>query len=305
MANKIIAVMGATGTQGSGVVKELLARGKFGVRALTRNPKSDKAQALKKQGCEIVQGDLTKPDTLEPAFAGAYGAFLVTNFWDPGTGAKETAQGTLAVKAAKSARVQHLVWSTLPNSQAISKGKYEVIHFTGKALVDAEVKAAGFPYYTFVEAPMYFQNLLGMMAPQPLGDGRTGWTIAMNPNSKTVHVGDPTELGRLVARALEQPESFGHGQYLSQASETISWQDLVDTLNAQGHRFAVKQVPNEVYDSFPFPGAQEFREMMNYFEEYSYFGPEADKKITLANTLCPEGFTTFAEWASQNMKPHG
>ena len=37
MANEIIAVMGATGTQGSGVVKELLARGQFGVRVLTRN----------------------------------------------------------------------------------------------------------------------------------------------------------------------------------------------------------------------------------------------------------------------------
>ena len=118
----------------------------------------------------MVQGDLSKPETLPPAFAGAYGAFVVTNFWDPGTGESETAQGTLAVKAAKAAGVHHLVWSTLPNCQEISHGKYEVIHFTGKALVDAEVKAAAFPSYTFVETPMYFQNFLGMMAPQPLGD---------------------------------------------------------------------------------------------------------------------------------------
>ena len=303
MANKIIAVMGATGTQGSGVVKELLARGKFGVRVLTRNSNSDKAQALKKQGCEVVQGDLTKPETLGPAFAGAYGAFIVTNFWDPATAASETAQGAVAVKAAKTAGVQHVVWSTLPNCKEISHGKYEVIHFTGKALVDAEVKAAGFPFYTFVEAPMYFQNFQGMMAPQPLGDGRTGWTIAMSPDSKTLHVGDPIEMGRLVARALEQPENFGQGQYLSQASETTSWQGLVDTLNTQGHNFAVAQVPNEVYDTFPFPGAQELREMMNYFEEYTYFGPDAEEKIALAQKLCPEGFTTFAEWASRNMKP--
>lgn len=303
MANKIIAVMGATGTQGSGVARELLARGTFGVRALTRNPNSERAQALKKQGCEVVLGDLTKPETLEPAFANAHGAFIVTNFWDPGTGASETAQGTLAVKAAKAAGVQHLVWSTLPNCKEISGGKYEVIHFTGKALVDVEVTAASFPYSTFVEAPMYFQNFLGMMAPQPLGDGRTGWTIAMSPESKTLHVGDPTELGRLVARALEQPENFGQGQYLAQTSETTSWQELVDLLNKQGHNFAVTQVPNEVYDSLPFPSAQEFREMMNYFEEYTYFGPDAEKKIALARKLCPEGFTTFAEWASQNMKP--
>ncbi len=223
--------------------------------------------------------------------------------WDPATSASETAQGTLAVKAAKSAGVQHLVWSTLPNCKEISGGKYEVIHFTGKTLVDIEVKAAAFPYHTFVEPPMYFQNFLGIMAPQPLGDGRTGWTIPMSPESKGLHVGDPTELGRLAARALEQPDTMSQGQHLAQASETTSWQGIVDTLNAQGHNFALKQVPNEAYDEFPFPGAQELREMMNYFEEYTYFGPDADSKIALARKLCPEGFTTFAEWASRNMKP--
>ena len=303
MAEKIIAVMGATGNQGSGVVAELLARGQFRVRVLTRNPKSEKAQALQAKGCEVVRADLTEPESVGPAFTGAYGAFLVTNFWDPGTMASETAQGTLAVKAAKAAGLQHVVWSTLPNCKEISGGKYEVIHFTGKALVDAEVKAAGFPYYTFVEAPMYFQNFLGMMAPQPLPDGRKGWTIAMSPTNKRIHVGDPTELGRVVARALEQPDQFGQGQYLAQASETTSWQEMVDTLNAQGHNFGLNQVPNEVYDALPFPGAQELREMMNYFEEYTYFGPEAEAKLALARKLCPEGFTTFAEWASKHMKP--
>ena len=303
MAQSMIAVMGATGTQGSGVVAELLARGQFRVRVLTRNPKSEKAQVLQAKGCEVVQADLTKPESLEPAFAGAYGAFLVTNFWDPGTMASETAQGTLAVKAAKAAGLQHVVWSTLPHCKEISGGKYEVIHFTGKALVDAEVKAAAFRYYTFVEAPMYFQNFLGMMAPQPLPDGRTGWTIPMSPTTKGLHVGDPTELGRVVARALEQPDAVGHGQHLAQASETTSWQEIIDTLNAQGHNFGLNQVPNEVYDALPFPGAQELREMMNYFEEYTYFGPDADAKLALTRKLCPEGFTPFAQWASNTMKP--
>ena len=303
MAQSIIAVMGATGTQGSGVVAELLARGRFGVRVLTRNPNSEKSQALKTKGCEVVQADLTKPETMEPAFRGAYGAFVVTNFWDPGTAASETAQGTHAVKAAKAAGVEHLIWSTLPNCKEISGGRYEVLHFTGKALVDVEVKAAAFPFYTFVEAPMYFQNFLRMMAPHPLPDGRKGWTIAMSPIAKGLHVGDPTELGKLVSGALEQPDAFGQGQHLAQASETTSWQEMVDTLNAQGHNFGLNRVSNEVYDALPFPGAQEFREMMNYFEEYTYFGPDADAKLALARKVCPEGFTPFAAWASKNMKP--
>jgi uncharacterized protein YbjT (DUF2867 family) len=303
MAKQLIAVMGATGTQGGGVVSELLDRQRFAVRVLTRNPDSEKARALQARGCEVVQGDLTKPETLEPAFKNAYGAFVVTNFWDPGTMASETAQGTLAIKAAKAAGVQHLVWSTLPNCQEISKGKYEVIHFTGKALVDAEVKTASFPYYTFVEAPMYFQNFLGMMAPQPLEDGGKGWTMPMNPSAKVIHIGDPVEMGKLAARVFEHPDTVGAGQYLAQASELTSWQEMINTLNAQGHNFRFKQVPNEVFDAFPFPGAAELREMMNYFEDYTYFGPNADRKLALARELYPEGFTSFADWASRNMIP--
>ena len=303
MTEEVITVIGATGNQGSGVVADLLARGQFAVRAVTRDPNGQRAQALKAQGCQIVQGDLTKPNTLGQAFGGAYGAFLVTNFWDPGTGLQETVQGTRAVEAAKAAGVRHLVWSTLPNCKELSGGKYEVIHFTGKALVDAAVKSAGFPHYTFVEAPMYFQNFLGLMAPQPLGDGRTGWTIPMDPLNKGLHIGDPTELGRLVARALEQPEIVGQGQHLAQASELTSWQEMVDILNSQGHNFALQRVPNEVYDAFPFPGAQELREMMNYFEEYTYFGPNAALHLAQARQLCPEGFTSFATWAAANMKP--
>ena len=303
MAKQIIAVMGATGTQGGGVVEELLNRQRFTVRALTRNPNSDKAKALQNKGCEVVQGDFTKPETLQPAFKDTHGAFVVTNFWDPSTMGSETAQGTVAVKAARAAGVQHLVWSTLPNCQEISEGKYEVIHFTGKALVDAEVKAAAFPFYTFVEAPMYFQNFLGMLAPQPLEDGGKGWAMPMNPTAKVIHIGDPIEMGKLAARTFEYPDTVGAGQYLAQASELTSWQEMIDTLNAQGHNFQFKQVPNEVFDTFPFPGAPELREMMNYFEEYTYFGPDADRMLKLARDLYPEGFTSFADWASRNMIP--
>ena len=140
MSKKIIAVVGGTGAQGGAIVKELLARGQFSVRVLTRNPNSDKAEALATQGCEIVEGDLNKPETLESTFKDAYGTFLVTNFWDPSTGANEYEQAKTAVKVAKAAGVQHLVWSTLPNSREISSGKYEVVHFTNKALVDTEVE---------------------------------------------------------------------------------------------------------------------------------------------------------------------
>src|SRR5437667_6211204 len=143
---KLIAVIGATGHQGGGVVRALQARGQFKVRALTRNP--DKHRELAE---EVVEADLNRPETLKAAFEGAHGVFLVTNPYEKG--ADEIRQATAAVSAAKDAGVKHFVWSTLPNVEAISGGTLNVPHFTNKAKVDEIVKEAGFAYYTFVIAP--------------------------------------------------------------------------------------------------------------------------------------------------------
>ena len=119
----LIAVIGATGQQGGGVVGALQASGEFKVRALTRN--RDKHRQL---ADEVVKADLDRPETLEAAFKGAYGVFLATNFREKGT--DELKQATAAVRAAKDAGVKHFVWSTLPNVEAISGGKFDVPHFT-------------------------------------------------------------------------------------------------------------------------------------------------------------------------------
>src|SRR5207244_10212501 len=173
--NKLIAVIGATGHQGAGVVRALQARGQFKVRALTRN--TDKHRELAE---EVVETDLDRPETLKAAFEGAHGVFLVTNwFQEAGTG--ELKQATAAVRAAKDAGVKHLIWSTLPNVDAIGSGKFNVPHFTGKAKIDPVVKDSGFENYTFVIAPFYHQNLAGAIAPQKGADGLMGWALPLNP----------------------------------------------------------------------------------------------------------------------------
>src|SRR6185295_2297310 len=109
----LIAVIGATGQQGGAVVHALKASGQFKVRALTRNPGKHRDLAD-----EIAKADLDRPDTLKAAFEGAYGAFLVTNFWEQGT--DEVTRATAAVRAAREAGVKHFIWSTLPDVEAIS-----------------------------------------------------------------------------------------------------------------------------------------------------------------------------------------
>ena len=109
---KLIAVFGATGNQGSGVVRALKASGQFKVRALSREPGKYKGGAD-----EVVAADLARPGTLVPALEGAHGVFLVTNFWQED--ADEISQATAAIKAAKAAGVDHFIWSTLPKFQKV------------------------------------------------------------------------------------------------------------------------------------------------------------------------------------------
>src|SRR6202047_1763498 len=160
---KLIAVIGATGQQGGGVVRALKASGQFKVRALTRDPSKHRELAE-----EVVAADLNRPETLKAAFEGAHGVFMVTNFQE--AGADELKQATAAIRAAKDAGVKHFVWSTLPDVEAISGGKFNVPHFTGKAKIDRVVKDGGFENYTFVIAPGYYQNFVGALAPQKQAD---------------------------------------------------------------------------------------------------------------------------------------
>jgi len=127
MSKPIITVVGATGAQGGSTIQYLVKDGKYHIRALTRNPSSDKSEKLKKLGVEIVKGDIKNRDDLVNAFKGAYGVFAVTSFWDPEIVGKditlELTQGKLMVDVAEEQGVKHFIWSSLSDVTKISGGK--------------------------------------------------------------------------------------------------------------------------------------------------------------------------------------
>src|SRR6266542_3045756 len=289
---KLIAVIGATGQQGGGVVRALQASGQFKVRALSRNPGKHRELAD-----EVVEADLDRPETLKSAFEGAYGVFLVTNYWQEGT--DELKQATAAVRAAKDAGVKHFIWSTLPDVEAISGGKCHVPHFTGKAKIDRIVKEAGFAHHTFVIAPFYYQNLVGILAPQKQADGSLGWALPLDPNVRCVHMGDITELGNVVAGAFAHPDEAGNGEYLPLVGDFMSFNEIVDTLNRQGHKFSFNQVPKEAFATL-FPGAAEIADTFSYFQAHTYLGSDSYDRIALANKIAGREPTRFSTWARVN-----
>jgi uncharacterized protein YbjT (DUF2867 family) len=295
-SNKLIAVIGATGQQGGAVVRALQAQGQFKVRALTRHP--DKHRGL---GDDVVEADLDRAETLKAAFEGAHGVFLVTNFGEQGT--DEVKQATAAVRAAKEAGVQHLIWSTLPDVEAISRGELHVPHFTGKAKVDRIVKEAEFAHHTFVIAPFFYQNLVGASAPQKQEDGSLGWAIPIDPTVRGIHMGDIRELGPIVAGAFAHPDEAGNGEYMPLVGDFLSFNEIVDTLNRQGHEFSFKQVSTEVFAMF-FPGATEVAEMFAYFQAHTYLGSDMRDRIAFANKIAGRQPTKFSTWARVNFPVH-
>lgn len=292
---KVIAVFGATGNQGAGVIRSLKARGAFKVRALSRDPGRYRGPAD-----EVAAADLERVETLPAALAGAHGVFLVTNYWQEGT--NEIKQATAAVQAAKAAGVEHLIWSTLPDVEAISGGTLNVPQFSGKAKVDSIVQDAGFPYHSFVVPPCYYQNFSGEFGPQKQPDGRFGWVLPIDPAMRCLHMGDISELGDIVAGAFAHPDETGDGAYLPLVGDFLSFNDIVSTLRQQGHELSFSQVPQETFAGF-FPGAAALGETLAHFETYTYLGPGSfDDAIALANKVAGRKPTTFATWARENFR---
>jgi uncharacterized protein YbjT (DUF2867 family) len=291
MDKKTIAVIGATGAQGRGLVNELVSEGSFSARAVTRHPDkySGKAQ-------EVIFGELHNSQSLRDAFKNAYGVFTVTNFWE---GADEIEQTKIAVDAAKSAGVKHFIWSTLPNVESISNGEIEVPHFTNKAKADDLIRRAGFQYYTFVQPPFYFQNFISVSAPQPKQDGSIGWTLPIDPTKKAIHMADINDLGKVITGAFLQPEKVGGGSYLSLATELNSFNDIIKAYKANGKDYSYTQVSPEVFSSF-FEGAKEVAAMFGYFEKYTYMGPNSKSRIDLAKEIATGEYTPLVDWIGQN-----
>ena len=274
--NKVITVLGATGNQGGGVARALLADGEFAVRAVTRNAASPKARHLAELGAEVVEAGLTDEDSLRAAFAGAYGAFLVTPFWEHRSPARELIEVENLISAARAAGLQHVVWSTLEDTrEVISAGDdrmpmieevYRVPHFDVKGgAADALFAKSDLPT-TYLRMSFYWDNLITLMKPQRDPDG----TLALHlPIGDTAIAGASSDdLGQAVLRVLQRP-SETIGATLAVAGERLTGEQMAAALSAVvGEPVAYRPPTHDQFRSFGFPGAVELGNMFQYYTEF-------------------------------------
>lgn len=305
---KIIAVTGATGAQGGALARALLAggTGAFGVRAITRNVASDKATALVRAGAEVVAADLDDEASLARAFAGAHGAYCVTNYWEHFSPEKEFAQAGALARAAKTAGVRHAIWSTLEDTRKwvplsddrmpTLMGKYKVPHFDAKGEANGLFVAAGVPT-TFLYTSFYWENFIHFgMGPKRGPDGALAITFPMG-NGRLSGIA-AEDIGRCAAGVFAAGDAY-IGKSVGIAGEHLTCAAMAAAFTrALGREVRYNDVAPEVYRGFGFPGADD---LGNMFQFYRDFEPDfvGARSLETARKLNP-WLQDFATWLERN-----
>ncbi|WP_455245247.1 NmrA/HSCARG family protein [Petrachloros mirabilis] len=309
MANKkIIAVVGATGAQGGGLVRAIVndPRCGFAARALTRDVNSEKAKVLTALGAEVVAANLDDVESLKRAFAGAYGAFCLTNFWEHFSPEKEYAQAKAQAEATKAAGVQHVIWSTLEDTRKwvplsddrmpTLMGKYKVPHFDAKGEADQEFKKLGVPT-TFLLTSFYWDNLILFgMGPKKGPDGTLVFTLPMGDKKLPGIAAE--DIGKCALGIYKKGKEY-IGKTIAIAGEHLTGTEMATALTkALGQQVRYNAVTPEQYRGFGFPGADDLGNMFQFKCDFSeaFCGP---RNPSIARGL-NDAIQTFETWLSKN-----
>ena len=286
----LILVTGATGAQGGGVVRHLLARGRFRVRAITRHPDSPKAQALAQAGVEVMRGDLADASTLPAALAGVYGVFGVTSFWEHYEA--EYGHGKNLVEAVAASEVQHFVFSTLPHIKAITGGLLDVPHFDLKGRLEEMTVALGIPS-TFVHVAFYYENFLYFLPPQKQPDGTFAFGFPQGDTRlAAVSVED---VGGIVATIFERRAEFLGRTVGVVGDDRSPGEYAADMTRVLGRDVRYNHVPRETFAALPFRGADD---LANMFEYNRTRLPERSRDLAESRELYP-GMQDFEGWLAR------
>jgi uncharacterized protein YbjT (DUF2867 family) len=306
---KIITVMGATGAQGGGLVRAILndKTGEFAVRAVTRDKNSDKAKKLADMGAELVTATLDDQASITEAFKGAYGAFCVTFYWDHFSPEKELQHAKNMAIAAKEAKLQHVIWSTLEdtrkwvpledNRMPTLMGKYKTPHFDAKGEANEFFLQSGIPT-TYLVASFFMENFIYFgSGPKKEPDGNLALTFPMG--NKKLAIVAAEDIGKIALGIFKKGKEL-FGQTIGIAGSHLTIQEIADEFTkALGKKVNYNSVTPETYRSFGFPGADD---LGNMFQFYSDFETDSLKlrDIEATRSLNPE-LLDFKTWLKENI----
>jgi uncharacterized protein YbjT (DUF2867 family) len=305
---KIIAVMGGTGSQGGGLVRAIQSDpgGGFKARAITRDPNSDKAKALKDLGAEVVAADIDDEASLKKAFAGAYGAYCVTFFWAHFSPEKEQQGAKNMANAAKAAGIQHAIWSTFEdtrkwvplsdNRMPTLQGKYKVPHFDSKGESNHFFTDNGVPT-TFLLTTFYWDNMYMFgMGPAKGQDGNYSITFPMGNHRMSGIAAE--DIGGCAYGIFKKGKEL-IGKTVGIAGEHLTGTQMAEKLSkGLGIKCSYNAVTPDAYRGFGFPGAEDLGNMFQFYADFEDYFVGA-RNLDFVRSLHP-GLQTFDQWLAKN-----
>jgi uncharacterized protein YbjT (DUF2867 family) len=253
----IILVTGATGNQGGAIARRLLSQG-FRVRAMTRNPDSDKARFLTRLGAQVVQGDFDEPQSLERALEGVWGAYSVQNSWEAGV-EKEEEQGKLFAELARGKGIGHFVYSSVGSAQRGTG----IPHFDNKWRIEQKIRELAFPSYTILRPAFFMDNFLSPWFKPAIMEGKL--SLALQPETVLQMIA-VEDIGRFGALAFESHEKL-NGVELDIAGDRRTMPDVAEIIShAMDKRVVFDQRPIEEVRSW----SEDFATMLQWFDRVGY-----------------------------------
>ena len=308
MEKKIIAVVGATGAQGGGLVHAIIndTSGGYIVRAITRDVNTDKARRLARLGAEVIAADVDDVESLRRAFEGAYGSFCVTFFWEHFSPEKELAHAKAMAEAAQAAGTEHVIWSTLEDTRKwvplddsrmpTLMDKYKVPHFDAKGEANAFFTELGLPV-TLLHTSFYWDNMIYFgMGPKKGPDGKLAITLPMADKKLPGIAAD--DIGKCAYGIFKRGREY-IGKTVGIAGEHLTGSQMAAALSkALGQEVRYNAVEPEVYRGFGFPGAEDLGNMFQFKRDFeqAYCGA---RNVDVARSLNPS-LQTFDVWLAQN-----
>jgi uncharacterized protein YbjT (DUF2867 family) len=279
-SKKTVLVTGATGNQGGAVARELLSRGGYRVRAMTRKPDSPNARALKDQGAEVVEADLNDDPSLRKAMEGAWGVFAVQNTWEAGVEGEEE-QGHRQARVARDVGVKHYVYTSVGSAHR----KTGIPHFENKARIEETVRSLGFPSYVIIRPVFFMENFLSPWFKPAIDQGQVAMAVKPDTQLQMIAVDDIGKYGRW---AFDQHEKLNRRE-IDIAGDSKTMPEVAKVLT-QAAEHPVEFAPPPIEEVRK--GSADFAAMLEWFDRVGY---NAD----IAANSRESGIrpTTLSEWA--------
>ena len=302
----VIAVIGATGAQGGGLIRAIHAdpARTFLARAVTRNPESPSAVRMAAEAAEVCFGNLDETGSLARAFRGAHGVYAMTNYWEHGCPEREVAQAHNIAAAARSAGVRHVIWSTLEDTRVrvpLSDSRMPTLHTRYKVPhMDAKGESDSFfsdlPT-TYLRTSFYWDNLIHFgMEPQRDADGTLVFLLPMG-DRKLPGIA-ASDIGACALGIFKRSAEF-IGRSTGIAGEHLAGYEMAQALASSfGEPVRHITMPHSEYAKLGFAGADDLANMFHYKQDFNLEFCSA-RSVEGTRALHP-GLMSFQQWLTTN-----